>query len=241
MAIYHKIDARSPEWFWMRLGMPTASEFHKIVTPGGKISAQAEGYAYVLLAEAKLGHPLDSVETQWMTRGIELEDEAIKAYEFEVDIETDLGGFVSNDEGTYGCSPDRLVGEDGILEMKCPAPNTHMGYLLSPASMAKEKWPQVQGQLLVTGRSWDDLMSYHPELPAVILRVERDAKYISILQTALETFVEQVRAMRAQLEEKYGPFPDLTPKREVVEDNLGVSDADVDAMLISGASVPQGL
>lgn len=233
MPIYHKVDARSQAWFWMRLGVPTASEFHRILTPGGKISTQAEGYAHILMAEAMLGHPLDSVETQWMVRGQELEDEAIKAYEFEASVETEPGGFVTDDAATYGCSPDRLVGDDGILEMKCPAPNTHLGYLLEPASMCKDKWPQVQGQLLVTGRKFVDLMSYHPELPAVVSRVEQDEKYIGLLRTALCTFTEQLRLMRAKLVEQYGPFPDLTIKPEVHEDTFGITDADVDLILSS--------
>ncbi len=234
MPAHHLCEPRSREWFLMRLGVPTSSEFHKIVTPGGKISAQAEGYAHTLLAELMLGRSLDTPETQWMVRGQELEDEAIKAYELVAGVETSLGGFITNDDGTLGCSPDRLVGEDGILEMKVPAPNTHVGYLVS-RDFGKEKWPQVQGQLLVSGRKWVDLMSYHPELPPVVIRAERDEKYIAILAPALATFVEQLRLMRESLIAKYGPFPEM----KIVEDAepkgyFDLTDEDLDRMFSAG-------
>jgi exodeoxyribonuclease (lambda-induced) len=221
----------------MRLGRPGSSEFHKIVTPGGKLSKQAEEYAYTLLAESMMGHPIDSVATQWMIRGQELEDAAIHAYEFETGMETSPGGIVTNDAGTYGCSPDRLVGDCGVLEIKCPAPNTHVSYLISPESMEKEKTPQVQGQLLCSERMWVDLVSYHPEMPTVIHRVVRDEKYIDLLRTALNTFVELLLLLRAQLEDKYGQFPKIVmpEDRPVPADDLGVSDADVSALIANGA------
>jgi hypothetical protein len=238
MVIYHTVEPQSREWFLLRLGIPTASEFHKIVTPTGKISKQSDDYAHTLLAELMLGHPIDDdMETQWMQRGTELEDSAIKAYEFEVG-ETQRGGFVTVDDGSYGCSPDRLVGEVGILEIKCPKPNTHIGYLLS-RSAEQEKTPQIQGQLLVTGRQWVDLMSYHPELPPLIVRVERDEKYIALLGAALREFVGQLAEMRKLLEDRYGPFPDPWKEPETV-DGLDVSDEDVAAMVARGVCVPAG-
>lgn len=237
MSIYVKCEPRSREWFYMRLGVPTSSEFHKIVTPGGKLSSQAEGYAHTLLAEAMLGRPLESPETQWMVRGQELEDEAIKAYEL-LARETSPGGFITNDECTLGCSPDRLVGDDGILEMKVPAPNTHVGYLVS-RDFGKEKWPQVQGQLLVSGRKWVDLMSYHPELPPIIVRAERDEKYMAVLEPALASFVKDLREMRNLLIAKYGPFPEIKLAEESApEGDFDVTDEDLDAMFSAGISVP---
>ena len=160
--IYIKCAPRSQEWFYARLGKPTASEFFRIVTPTGQISKQCTDYAHRLLAELWLGHPLDAVETQYMVRGVELKDQAIDAYEFMASRDTLPGGFITTDDGTYGCSPDRLIGNDGILEIKCPAPNTHIGYLLSPASMAQEKYPQIQGQLLVSEREYVDLIRFPP-------------------------------------------------------------------------------
>lgn len=208
MPIYHKVESQSADWFKMRLGIPTASEFHKIVTPGGQVSKQAEGYAHALLAEMMLGRPLDSVETQYMTRGQDLEEKAITAYEFFTGVETEPGGFVTNGSLTIGCSPDRLIGADGILEMKVPAPNTHVGYLVS-RDFGKEKKPQTQGQLFVTGREWVDLMSFHPEMPPLIVRVARDEKYIDLLTTALNAFTATLATLKTDLIAKYGAFPEI--------------------------------
>ena len=232
LPIYHRCEGRSEEWFLRRLGIPTASEFHRLITPGGKLSAQSIDYAHVLLAEAMLGKPWDTPETAWMTRGQELEDQAIQAYEFESGLDTQPGGFVTDARGRYGCSPDRLVGDDGVLEIKCPAPNTHVGYLLS-GDMEDKKKPQVQGQLLVTGRAWVDLTSYHPELPPCIVRVKRDEEYIAKLRVVLEAFCETLILVRTKLEAAYGPFPRivLPADRPAPPDTLGVSDEDVEAIL----------
>lgn len=234
MPIHHKVEPRSQEWFLLRLGKPTASEFHKIVTPTGKLSKQAEDYAHSLMAELMLGKPLDKPETEWMIRGQELEDKAIESYEFATNRETSPGGFIETDDAAYGCSPDRLVGEDGILEMKCPAPNTHVGYLDDPISMWIAKQPQVQGQMLISGRAWVDLVSYHPELPLLVYRVKRDEKYIDILRVALAAFRQQLITMRANLEQRYGPFPPIGTKAPA-EDTFGISDEDIDSMIEQGA------
>ena len=239
MAIYIPCEPRSEDWFRLKLGVPSASEFHRIVTPTGKISSQAEGYAHRLLAELMLGKQMDSVETEWMQRGTDLEGQAIDAYEFHRGVETDRGGFVLVDDRTYGCSPDRLVGKDGLCEFKCPAPNTMIGYLLDPSSVESEKKPQVQGQMLVCEREFVDLVAFHPEMPIVVRRVKRDEKYLGTLKTALETFVQQLAMMREKLEREHGPFRPLTqdaPPDD--EDPLGfdVTPEDISQMLERGVS-----
>lgn len=168
-----------------------------------------------------------------MVRGVELEDAAIDAYEFESELETSPGGFCTDDANTYGCSPDRLVGDDGLLEMKVPAPNTHIRYLLDKAALGKEKWVQVQGQLLVTGRQWVDLVSFHPEFPLLVRRVNRDEKYIGQLRDTVTMFVSLLRALRLDLERQYGPFPEVRmPKAPEPQDDagMGVSEDDIAAI-----------
>ena len=112
MARYYQIDQRSREWFAAKLGKPSASNAHKLVTPKGKLSTQAEGYMHTLIAELMLGHPIETPETQWMIRGTELEEAAMRAYEFQSGNETMDGGWVTTDDGRYGCSPDRLIGDN---------------------------------------------------------------------------------------------------------------------------------
>lgn len=232
--IYHACEPRSALWFYLRVGKPTASEFDSILTAGGKISMQSTGYAHRILAEMMLARPLDDeARSQWMVRGVELEDGAIEAYEFESGLDTSPGGFCTDDANTYGCSPDRLVGDDGVLEMKIPAPHTHVGYLLDRAGMAKSKHCQVQGQLLVTERKWVDLVSFHPEMPLLIKRVTRDEAYIKQLGESLAAFVKLLNALRLDLERQYGPFPEIKmPEKPAPpeDDGMGVGDEDVAAI-----------
>lgn len=227
--IHHTIAPRSVEWFFLRLGLPTSSEFHKILTPTGKISEQAEGYMYEILAELMVGHPISGPETEWMTRGVELEDDAVRAYEFQREVETQLGGFVTTDDGAVGASPDRLVGVDGLLEIKCPAPHTHIGYLFG--NLDKKYKPQTQGQLYVTGRDYVDICSYHPEMPLAVIRITRDEKYIADLATALKTFVELLAVKRAELEQRYGSFVRPEPGAQPDHSKDWITQADIDAIL----------
>lgn len=247
--IYHKVEPRCSAWFYLRLGKPTASEFSRIVTSGGKPSTQAEDYAHRLIAERMLAHPIDDdVQTQWMRRGQEEEDGAIEAYEFQTGLYTSLGGFCTDDDNRYGCSPDRLVGDDGLLEMKVPAANTHVRYLECSEVLAKEKRGQVQGELLVTGRRWADLVSFHPELPTVIVRVYPDLEYHRLLMAGLTAFCRQLDMMQENLERQYGPFkPIVIPEEHPAPDEpdvpagegLDISDDDLEMMFRAGVITPQ--
>lgn len=196
--IIHNVIQGSTEWLAARAGIPTASCFDKIVTPKGAPSKQAEKYMHRLIAERLMQHPVIEFTGPWLERGNELEADAAAYYESMRDVTCERVGFCTNDAGTIGASPDRLVGEDGLLELKVPAEHTHVAYLLTRAVDA-EYYPQVQGQLWVTGRRWLDIMSYHPEMQPAIIRVERDEKYIAILSVAVEAFSMQLEATAARL------------------------------------------
>jgi hypothetical protein len=227
----YNVAQGSEEWFRLRLGIPTASCFSDILTPKTlKLSEQSKNYAYLLLAEWALGRPVVEFGGNANTeRGQELEPEACKAYEFERDCDVMTVGFVTTDDGKAGASPDRLVGYDGLLELKCPLAHTHLGYMVSRA--LDEKYAlQLQGQLWVTGRKWVDVMSYFPGLPSVILRVEPIEKYQAALQEHISVFVDALEEAKIALLKRYGYF---RRKPEQFEDPLGVSDQDVDAILES--------
>lgn len=195
----HNVEQGSSEWLLVRLGIPTASEFDKIITPTGKASTQCEGYSERLLAEYLLGYPVETFGgNSWTDRGKELEPHAVRFYEGHIEIETVPVGFCTDDAKTMGASPDRLVGDEGLLEIKCPAPQTHVHYLLT-GEIDKGYYPQVQGQLLVTGRKWVDWLSYHPEMPPVIIRVERDEEYLNIMAKLLAEFTEKLEKKREKL------------------------------------------
>ncbi len=204
--IVHDVKQGSTDWLRLRAGIPTASEFLKIITPTGKASSQAARYCCDLIAERILGRPLESYVSLAMERGSELESEAISAYEFERELDTFIVGFVTDKLGRWGASPDRLVGEDGLLEVKCPDAGVHVGYLLMrPAD--RKYYPQIQGQLWITGRKWVDIFSYHPEMPRAIVRVERDEDYLGLLSKAVTSFSQNLDAVWSDLRESLGVEP----------------------------------
>ena len=189
-------EQRSPEWFAARLGVPSASQFGKIITPTGKRSTQADGYLNRLVAEILTGKSDQQEPNDAMLRGTELEPEARAYYEL-IGGTVEEVGFCLHDDG-FGCSPDGLVGDTGLLEIKCPLPHTHVEYLREGV-LPGLYVPQVQGQLLVTGRVWCDFLSYHPDMRPLLIRVERDEKFIQALHDALLEMVGEIKKCVQQL------------------------------------------
>jgi hypothetical protein len=188
----------TPEWLEARLGVPSASNFGRIVTATGKISTSKKAYMLDLLAEKLTGEGTDFVINKWMERGTELEPEAADLYSFITDRECVEKGFLLDDSKAFGCSPDRIV-ENGGLEIKCPKPATHVEYLL--AGKAPTKYlPQIQGCMLVTGALWWDFMSYCPGIKPLIVRVERDEEYITKLKAELLSLSEELNDKLKQIE-----------------------------------------
>ena len=186
-----RVPQRSPEWHEARRGIPTASSFNKIVTSNGSPSKQAEGYLYQLVAERLAGVREEAYISPAMLEGIAREAESRRVYAMLREVEVEEVGFCIDDSGRYGCSPDGLIGEDGVLELKNPQGKAAVEYLVS-GTLPTAYVQQVQGQLLVTGREWCDFVSYYPGLPTLIVRVERDEGFISKLRDALEAFCDRL-------------------------------------------------
>lgn len=184
----HNVVQGITEWSELRAGIPTASQFHRILTKSGKKSEQREAYMMDLLAERLLGRPLDPYISLPMQHGSLTEAEAVAWYHLIRDVQTERVGFVTNDAETWGASPDRFVGDIGLLEIKCPDPGTHMGYLMKAGSAYDKYRVQCSGQLWICERHWSDVMSYYPDMPEALTRIERDEKYITILAEAVQEF-----------------------------------------------------
>jgi hypothetical protein len=194
----------SAEWLQARVGIATASQFDRIITPKTmKLSDQAAKYAHQLIAEQVLGYPMNNASSSFMERGNDLEARAVSFYQLQKDMDTEPGGFFMRDDKRVGASPDRVVGTDGLLEIKCPSAAVHVGYLLDDQGIGYRA--QVQGQLWVAEREWIDTLSYHPELPSAIVRVERDEEFITKLAQAVNTFLGMMDDMRDKLQ-KFGLF-----------------------------------
>lgn len=194
------------EWIMARLGVPTASCFDQILT-AKKLEPSASQAKYLarLCAEWFIGEPIDDGSGSGFTdRGTGMEEEAARWYSFDTGSSVESAGFCLHDDHIAGCSPDRFVEADGLLEIKCPAAHTHMNYYLNGFEDAYTL--QVQGQLWVTGRKWLDKLSYHPVIPCVTLRVQRDEKIIAAIDREVRAFAEKLDAARKRLE-SFRPAP----------------------------------
>lgn len=184
MQIIKDIPQGSEEWTQLRLGVATASNFNKIITATGKESATLEKYALQLATESTLFSAEPNFKNEIMARGNELEAEARQVYQEETfNIVEEITMFKS-DCGNFGYSPDGLIANDGLIEIKCPLATTHFQYILDD-KVPSDYWQQLQGGLWVSGRNWIDFVSYHPnfkEKKLFIKRVEKDNNYIYQLE-----------------------------------------------------------
>lgn len=197
MKIYN-FEQRTPEWYAIRRGRPSASVFSSIVTCDGKPSKSADKLLYKLAGEILTGKSEEMFQNDAMRRGVELEPDARMFYELSTGCTVEQIGFCLNDEETFGCSPDGLVGADGLIEIKVPSIATHISYMLDNC-VPSEYYQQVQGQLLVTERDWCDFVSYHPDMKSFIYRQYRDEAFISKLNAELIAFTKRLKEIVEKL------------------------------------------
>lgn len=189
----------SESWHHARLGIPTASEFSSVLAKGQGKTRRT--YMMKLLGERLTGEPMDKYQNGHMDRGKEMEAQARAAYSFIHDLELTPVGFIRN--GQKGCSPDSLIGTNGLLEIKTKLPHLQAEALLAE-KLPPEHKPQVQGQLWVAEREFCDFVSYWPSMPPLIVRVHRDEDYIKELAAEVERFLAELDTLETQIAEKYG-------------------------------------
>lgn len=200
----------SPEWHALRLGKVTASRIADVVakTKTGP-SASRKNYMAELLLERLTGQVAGGYTNAAMQWGIDTEPQARLAYEFHRDVDVQTIGFVLHPAiSDSGASPDGLVGDDGLVEIKCPQPSTHMETLAS-GTVSNKYLLQMQWQMACTGRQWCDFVSFDPRFPAhmqfYVQRVERDEKCIQELEAEVTSFLTELQEMSDRLREKYDP------------------------------------
>jgi putative phage-type endonuclease len=193
------------EWYAARCGVPTASEFGSILTASGNRSAQRVAYMQRLAGERASGTPEDFYENAAMRRGKLLEAEARNHYAFITGNRVRQVGFCLDDSGFFGASPDGLITEaedrpdEGCLEIKCPAKMAvHVSCLVANA-MPMDHFMQTQGQLLVTGCSWCDFMSYYPGIRPLILRIRREEAFIGLARGELMSFCTELETLTKRI------------------------------------------
>lgn len=199
---------RTEDWFAARLGKVTASRVADVVakTKTG-YSASRANYMAELICERLTGRQGDNYQNAAMVWGTETEPKARSAYEAETGSLVEGVGFVPHPTILMsGASPDGLVGDDGLVEIKCPNTATHIDTILSEAVPGKYN-TQMQWQMACTGRQWCDFISYDPRVPEKmqlwVKRVERDQKLIDQLEEEVFNFIEELESKIDALQEKY--------------------------------------
>jgi len=188
MIPYFDIEQGSSQWHSLRAGIPTSSEFGNIITPSGMRSKSLENYAGVKAMEIMLKRNiLNDFANEYMDRGKILEAQAAEQYEVIYGVDTKEVGFITNDDGTVGASPDRLTSDCGGLEIKCFGIHKHIHHYFSKIIDPKYK-PQMQGQIFVGNLDYVANWMYHPEIPPVRIMNMPDDKFLTKLEKLLVIF-----------------------------------------------------
>lgn len=193
------MDQRTEEWFAARVGKVTASKIADLMARGAKGQKLAgwDNYMAQLLTERLTGQPSDSFSNAAMQWGVETEPQARAAYQFLTDRTVEEVGFVTHpDIAESGASPDGLVGDDGLVEIKCPNTATHLDTLITETVPGRYV-SQMQWQMACTGRAWCDFASFDPRLPPemhlFVKRVNRDDEAIAQMESAVREFLAELQ------------------------------------------------
>ena len=197
------MEQGTPEWFAARAGIPTASEFSTVMASGrgGGESKTRRTYMLKLAGERITGEPAESYQNAAMNRGKALEDDARQLYAFKTEADLVQVGFIRN--GAKGCSPDSLVGSDGMLEIKTQAPHLLIDTMQRGDAPPEHK-AQCQGALWVAEREWIDLVIYYPKMPFLRFRLERDEGYIRQMAAAVREFNEELEELVGKVKHARG-------------------------------------
>ncbi len=198
-------EQNSERWYEARKGIPTGSCFATVQAEGrtkGSPSVTRRKYMLDLIGERNQARDPERFETEAMKRGHELEAEAVATYEMVTGNSCTPVGFGRRDFewGSVGCSPDRLIGDDGILSVKTAKPAILYEWILA-GRLPPEHVAQTQGELWIFGRSYTDFIAYWPGLPLFIHRVYPDTAYFASLTIALQDFHSDMRALEQQIAE----------------------------------------
>ena len=199
------MEQRSPEWFAARLGKVTASKVKDVMAKGrgGAPSATRQNYMMQLLCERLTGRREEAYVNAAMQRGTDLEPIARSAYEFNAGVMTVETGLIDHPSiASFAASPDGVVGNDGLLEIKVPNTAQHIAVIQSGQHDPQYEW-QMLAQMACTGRAWVDFVSFDDRLPEELqyacFRFHRDDKRISEMEAEVSVFLEELTDLEADM------------------------------------------
>jgi len=189
----------SDEWHNLRIGIPTASNFSTIMAKGkGKDPSKTRRkYMLQLIGERITGERAESYSNPHMERGNEMEALAREAYQNATFNDVQQVGFIRT--GPVGYSPDGLVCDNGLVEIKTKLPHLQIEVLLT-GKVPPEHLHQCQGGLWVSQREWIDFVSYWPGLPIFIKRLHRDELFIAEIKAAVDEFLQEMDDLQKTIE-----------------------------------------
>ena len=203
MNIIESIEQGSQEWHELRLGKITASRMADVLSNGkGKApSKTAETYMMELLAEKLTGETKPFFENDAMRWGTETEPQARAMYELKSGYDVREAAFIEHNE-FIGVSPDGLVGDNGILEIKCPTTITQIKRALTD-DYSKDYYTQIQCQLWVAERDWCDFVSFDPRLDVeasyLLQRIYKDDAFVKAMKEKSYAFIGRMNEIYGQL------------------------------------------
>jgi putative phage-type endonuclease len=187
-------EQQSEAWFASRCGRVTGTRFKSLVTK--ETTDAYKDLVTNITCEMITGKMEETYSNAIMEYGLETEPLARKEYENLFELEVKTVGFIIPDEDNkfhewIGISPDGLLPEEGILEIKCPLMRTHLEYIEANKLPAEYRY-QVQGQLFVTGFKYCDFMSFVPGMKAFIIRVYPDLELFAEFEKRIDLLIQQV-------------------------------------------------
>lgn len=202
------IEQRTPEWFEARLGRVTASRVADMMarTKTGYGATRAN-YMAELICERLTGKQAERFSSAAMAWGTETEPQARAMFTLTTGLSVEETGFALHPEiADLGASPDGLIGDDGLIEIKAPNTATHIETLLSE-TVPQKYVLQMQTQMACTGRQWCDFVSFDPRLPdemqLFIRRVDRDDELIAEIEREARAFLAEIETKMSALRGKY--------------------------------------
>lgn len=199
------MDQRTDEWFEARLGRVTASRIADVMMK--PTTAGYQNYRAQLVCERLTGEATEGFTSAAMQHGTDTEPRARAFYEMETGLSVVEVGFIQHPTlAMSGASPDGLVGDTGLVEIKCPQPATHIK-TLTGAAIDRKYMLQMQWQLECTGREWCDFVSFSPAFPAEMQmfrkRVDADAEAQAEIKASVTKFLSEVEALTMDLRAKF--------------------------------------